>query len=110
MTLILLCLALNTDIVNQIADGIRKIENSTKFPYGIKSIELKGKTQQEKEIYARKICINSINNNFKRWENAGKPGDFFVFMNKRYCPPDTNWSNNLKSVLKRKNFNFGDLK
>lgn len=96
--------------VNKIADGIKKVESSFRVPYGIETIPLKGKTKKEKEVYARKICINSINNNWERFNKAGKPGDFLIFMNRRYCPNNMNWSVNLRSILRKRSFNFNIVK
>ncbi|MBE3140169.1 MAG: hypothetical protein IMZ53_06260 [Thermoplasmata archaeon] len=70
---------------NRLADAIYKAENSVKYPYGVKSIDTHG----DKD-YARKICSNSIRNNVKRWEKAGKKEDFIVFMGRRYSPPKQN--------------------
>jgi len=67
--------------VKEICRAIGRVENSEKYPYGIQSINTYG----DKE-YARKLCIQSIVNNYKRWD---KQGDFLEFMGKRYCPP--NW-------------------
>ena len=103
-----LCLDIKT--IDQIVEGIRIIENSKRIPFGIESIPLKGKTQKQRTEYAKKICFNSVNNNFNRWIKAGKPGEFFVFMNKRYCPLDNNWSVNLRSVLKKRGFDFRKVK
>lgn len=89
--------------INNIANAIFKAENSKKYPYGVKSIDTKGNIE-----YARRICINSIKNNHKRWINAGKPEDFISFMSRRYCPigaPDDpnnlnkNWVKNVKKFL-----------
>lgn len=101
---------LETKTVNQIADGIKKVEGSLRVPYGIETIPLKGKTKKAKEVYARKICINSINNNWERYNKAGKSGDFLVFMNRRYCPKNMNWSVNLRSILMKWNFDFNKTK
>ena len=70
---------------SQIADAIKKTENSKKYPYGIKSINTYGN-----EAYARQICLNSIRKAKKRWEAAGKPEDFISYMGKRYAPPTQN--------------------
>ena len=71
---------------NKIADAIFKVENSTTYPYGIKSIPLQGNTQEERTAYARKICLNTIRNNFVRYQTAGSKGDFFEFLGSKYCP------------------------
>jgi len=53
----------------------------TKFPYGIKSIDTKGNKE-----YARKICINTIRNNIKRFNNQNKYTDYIEFLGSRFCP------------------------
>lgn len=103
--------AIDNSQAEKIADAIKKVENSVKYPYGIKSIKIKGNTQTEREAYARKICINTIKNNYIRWEKAGKPNDFISFLGSRYAPigaPDdprnlnSNWVKNLKAILHKK--------
>lgn len=103
IAVILLCIVMmcgcayaeNID-VDKLADAIYKAENSKKYPYGIKSIDTKGD-----KVYARKICINSINNNLKRYEQSDKSLDFITFMGNRYCPVsehelNNNWVKNVK--------------
>lgn len=85
----------------QIANAIYKTENSTKYPYGIRSIDTNGN-----EAYARKLCLNSIRNARKRWIEAGKPEDFITHMGKRYCPPtahpkNVNWVRLVKYFLQK---------
>jgi excisionase family DNA binding protein len=70
---------------DRIADAIYKVENSVKYPYGIKSINTHGN-----KVYARRICINSIKGAKRRWMKAGKPGDLITHMGKRYSPPKNN--------------------
>lgn len=87
--------------VERMADAIYQAEggNKTEFPYGVKSI----KVSSEKE--ARRVTINSIRNNWKRWEKAGKPGNFVDFMADRWCPKSAdpignkNWKKNVKILL-----------
>lgn len=81
------------DVVN----AIKKAENSKKYPYGIKSMVCKS------EGHCRQICLNSVRNAKKRWIKAGRPGDFIVFMGKRYSPPATNpnWVRMVKSFLRK---------
>lgn len=100
---------LTPDTIDDIVSAIEVVENSSQFPYGIKSVPIKGKTKKERWNYARKICINSIQNNFERWNDAGKPEDFFKFMNRRFCPLDMNWHKNLSAVLRKKNFDFNQV-
>lgn len=67
--------------VPRMVEAIGRAENSTKYPYGVKSIDTKGNV-----AYAKRICRNSVVNNIKRWEKAGKPGAFISFMGARYAP------------------------
>jgi hypothetical protein len=88
----------------QIVEAIGKAENSRKYPYGIKSIDTKGNKE-----YARKICLNSVRNNRKRWIKANKPCDFITFIGSRFCPTtikseynlNKNWVKNVKHFLLR---------
>jgi hypothetical protein len=67
--------------VEKLADAIYKAENSSKYPYGIKSINTYGNKD-----YARKICINTIKNNLKRFKKQTRYSDFIEFLGSRYCP------------------------
>ena len=90
----------------RLADAIYKAENSVKYPYGIKSINTGGN-----EEYARRICINTINNNLARWQWARQQGDkrdFITFLGARYAPTkgatddprglNNNWVTNVKRI------------
>lgn len=86
---------------DQIANAIFKAENSVKYPYGIKSINTYGNV-----IYARKICLNTIRNNRKRFAKQTKYKDFLEFLGSRYCPPSAhslnkNWVRNVRHFLNR---------
>ena len=109
--LILTCLAFAVEIDgrdyshDEITEAIGKAENSVRYPYGIKSIDTNGDV-----AYARRICMNSVRNNERRWINAGRPGCFIEFMSRRFCPigaPDDptglnkHWSSNVKYFLTR---------
>ena len=90
--------------VNQLVNAIYKAENSTKYPYGIKSIDTKGNKE-----YARKICVNTVKNNVKRWKDSVKKGDkrsYLRFLGDRFCPPkahkkNVNWLPNVRWFLKQ---------
>ena len=87
----------------KLCEAIGKAENSVKYPYGIKSINT-----HEDKVLARKICINTINNNLARWQWARQQGDtrdFIEYLGSRFCPinsPDDpaglnkNWIQNVK--------------
>jgi len=74
--------------VEKLADAIYKAENSVKYPYGIKSLRYENRTDKNltKEQWARKICINTIRNNLKRFAKQDKYKDFISFLGSRYCP------------------------
>src|SRR5690242_872338 len=65
----------------KLADAIKKAENSTKYPYGIVSINVHGN-----EELARKICLNTIRANYKRFKNQTKYKDYLEFLATRYAP------------------------
>lgn len=88
----------------KIADAIYKVEGGkrAKAPYGILSVKVKN--EQE----ARKVCLNTIRNNFKRWNKTKKELDYFEFLGNRYAPIgaandpkslNKNWINNIKKIL-----------
>jgi hypothetical protein len=92
----LLASELSTNQLDRIADSVYVAEGGKKarVPYGIISVAVR----DEKE--ARQVCIQSIKNNYSRWQKAGKPGDFFFFMARRYCPPSPQtWASNVKTIL-----------
>lgn len=103
---------ISSNYANKIVNSIYKIENSVKYPYGIKSLPIKGNTQSEREAYARKICLNTVRNTYVRWEKSGKTNDFIEFLGNRFCPigaPDDpkglnkNWIKNMNYYLKKEN-------
>src|SRR5512142_604639 len=82
----------------RIADAIWRAEggSATRFPYGVVSIKTRS------VAHARHICIVSIQNNWQRWEAAGRPGRFLDFMADRWCPAvsspqgNRNWKRNMQ--------------
>lgn len=88
----------------RLADAIYRAEGGIKArsPYGVLSIKVRD------AAHARRITINSINNNWARWEKAGKPGTFINFMADRWCPPSAdpqgnrNWKRNVKAIYELK--------
>ena len=81
--LIMIVISLSGWTDTQIANAIYKAENSVKYPYGIKSIDTKG----DKD-YARRICLNTIKNNRKRFSDYGykQYNTYLEFLASRYCP------------------------
>lgn len=66
----------------RIANAIYKAEGGAKarVPYGILSVKVSS------EAEARRVCMNTIRNNHRRWERAGKPGLFLEFLARKYAP------------------------
>lgn len=98
--------ALPEKTIDHLANAIYRIEggDNTKYPYGIKSIDTKGDKDK-----ARRICMNTIRNNYKRWEDKGKPGEYMDYLANVYCPPSADpkgnvrWKKNIRAVS---NLNF----
>jgi hypothetical protein len=89
--------ALNQKEANRLADAIYRAEGGAKakVPYGILSVKVRSKLQ------ARKICLNTIQNTYRRWLESGKQADFVDFLADRYCPPsdsegNKNWKRNVR--------------
>ena len=68
--------------VDRMVSVIYRIEGgeATRWPYGIKSVKCADKAE------AKRVCENTVRNNWVRWHKAGKPGSFTVFLANRYCP------------------------
>jgi 8-oxo-dGTP pyrophosphatase MutT (NUDIX family) len=87
--------------IEKLADAIYRLEggDKTKYPYGIKSIDTKGDVNR-----ARRIAMNTIRNNYKRWITAGKPGKYLDFLADRFCPiqadkqGNINWKKNIRAI------------
>lgn len=88
----------------RIADAIYIAEGGAKAkkPYGILSVKVAN------EAEARKVAINTVRNNWKRWHDAGKPGDYLEYLQKRYAPIgakndpsglNKNWLKNVRARL-----------
>jgi hypothetical protein len=100
---------LSDRFVNKMADAIYVAEGGSKArkPYGVLSVSLKGKTDEEIKKEARRITINSIKNNWNRWQKTNKQQDFIHFMADRWCPPSAdkqgniNWKVNVPKILER---------
>lgn len=94
---------INNNYLNKIADAIYKVEggNQTKYPYGIKSINTHGD-----KILARKICLNTIKNNYKRWQINNLNKNFLDYLADVYCPysvdriGNQNWKKNIHKLVK----------
>jgi hypothetical protein len=68
--------------IEQLADAIYHSEGglNAKKPYGILSV------QCDTESDCRRICKNTIRNNYKRWLESDTTKDYLVFLRDRYAP------------------------
>jgi len=89
--------------VEKIVDAVYKIEGGAKArkPFGILSVPCKDFDD------CRRVCKNTVQNNYKRWTKAGRPGDYLAFLAARYAPVqchplNKNWLPNLRKELGRK--------
>lgn len=98
-------IAMPQEDAEKIADAIYKAEGGAraKKPYGILSVKVTNKAE------ARRVALNTIKNNYKRWQEAGKPGGYLEFLAGKYAPLNVandpkslnkNWLKNVKSGLK----------
>lgn len=98
LILTLLCsnsIANGAPLFNRLADAINRAENSKKYPYGIKSINVASAEE------ARIVCINTIRNNYLKWLKTNQKKPFIEFLGDVYCPPkihslNKNWVKNVK--------------
>jgi hypothetical protein len=112
ITSIILAQALTASVVSaklpapeatRIVQAIYKVEGGqkAKVPYGILSVRVVSKEE------AKKICLNTVQNNHNRWLKAGRPGDYLDFLADRYCPKsedpkgNRNWKKNIRAFLSR---------
>ena len=93
---------INTNYLNKIVNSIYLIEggSKTKYPFGIKSINTKGNKEK-----ARRICLNTVRNTYKRYQNTNKNECFLNYLANRYCPPESdkignyNWKKNIHKFV-----------
>lgn len=84
----------------KLANSIYVVEGGARAssPYGIKSVRVKDHAD------ARKVCINTIRNNYARWTASGGKGCYLDFLADRYCPPtadrvgNRNWKKNIHKM------------
>lgn len=105
--LLVLCLEIQAaelpqKTIDKICESIYKIEGGakTKYPYGIKSVNVGGDKNK-----AKIVCERTVVNNWKRWEAAGRKEKYFEFLARRYCPVpgdktglNKHWLRNLRAV------------
>lgn len=77
---------LSSNKVDLIVKNIYIIEGGakTKYPFGIKSINTDGNYEKSK-----RICEQTVRNQYVRWEKWGKTNDFLESLSERYCPTKT---------------------
>ena len=66
--------------VDLLANAIYHSEGGKRAKYGIKSIPCKNLRE------CRRYCKNTIRNNVKRWNNAGRKTDYLTFLRNKYAP------------------------
>lgn len=89
-------------LADRIVQAIYVAEGGPKarVPFGILSVPVKDFAD------AKRICKNTVANNYRRWQTAGRPGAFLDFLADRYCPPkadpvgNTRWKRNVRAGLK----------
>ena len=87
---------------NAIVDRIYVIEGAerAKVPYGILSVKCSSREE------CRRVCMNTVRNNWRRWDKAGRPGEYLDFLADRYCPiksdpiGNRNWKANMRRMVK----------
>jgi len=83
---------------DKIANAIYRAEGGPQasVPYGILTVKIGNAAQ------ARHVCLATIRNNWRCWQQAGRPGDFIDFLADHYCPlsadpaGNANWKRNLR--------------
>lgn len=89
-----------TKLVNSIyrAEGGAR----TSHPYGILA--------KYKHTTPRQACFNTVKNTYRRWEAAGRPGDYLTFLANRYAPVgakndptglNRNWLKNVRYFMEQ---------
>jgi len=92
--------ALPSSEVSRIVDAIYLAEGGAKAKYGIKSVPCTTLST------CRKICENTVRNNYRRWQASGMKKPFLVFLRDRYAPLEAhplnaNWLRNVEFFLNR---------
>lgn len=93
--------------VTAIVDAIYQAEGGEKAkkPFGILSVPCNGYSE------CRKICENTVRNNYRRWQDSNQSVTYLEFLALRYAPIgvsndpknlNPNWLKNVRSILKSK--------
>ena len=87
--------------INQWVEAIHHAEGNDN--YGILSVSCK------KGSECKRVCANTVRNNYKRWRRTAQSIPFVLFLQRRYCPLKAsndpsglnyNWLNNFQWFLK----------
>jgi hypothetical protein len=88
--------------VDKIVNAVYKIEGGAraKKPFGILSVPCNDYAD------CRRVCANTVRNNYRRWKKAGRPGEYLKFLADRYAPVSAhelnkNWLPNIRKELKK---------
>lgn len=81
--------AISDSYATKVVNAIFIVEGGTKtkYPYGIKSV---------KTSNPRQVCLNTVRNNWIRWQKTGAKGDFLDFLADRYCPQTVDYQGNVR--------------
>jgi len=93
-----------TPYFNEVVDAIYIAEGGakTRHPFGILSVKCEG--YQE----CREVCFNTVRNNYFRWIDSGRKGEYLAFLANRYCPVgasndpkglNRNWLGNVSKLI-----------
>lgn len=91
---------------NQVVDAIYLAEGGAKAkkPFGILSVPCSDYAS------CRKVCYNTVRNQYFRWIDGGRKGDYIDSLARRYAPIgasndpsnlNANWRNNVLRLLER---------
>ena len=91
--------AIDSAYAEKIVDAIYKLEggSKTQHPYGVLSV---------KTSDPRRVCLNTVTNNYIRWQKAGSKGDYLDYLADVYCPfradpiGNKNWHKNIHALVK----------
>jgi hypothetical protein len=89
---------INSQYAERLATAIYHAEGGAKShpAYGIRSVTVRNEDE------ARKVCLTTIKNNWRRWKSAGAQGDYLEFLARRYCPPNSAaWLKNVRFFLNK---------
>lgn len=88
----------------QVVEAIYKAEGGKKAkkPYGILSVKCTDKAD------CRQVCMNTVRNNWHRWDKAGRKEPYLSFLARRYAPLNVandptglnrNWLRNVERLM-----------